>query len=74
MGFTLTELPVLIIAIAILAATHLRKRGFISIDKIKALHNKIEALLNKIKKSIRDCLTRIDANPDVYIPETMQKL
>jgi len=57
--------------IAILAATYLYRRGFISIDKIKALYNKIEALLNKIKKSTRDCLTRIDPNLDVYIPETV---
>ena len=73
-GFTLTELLVLIITITISAATHLSRRGLASIDKIKALYNKIEALLNKIKKSTRDCLTRIDANPDVYIPETVQKL
>jgi len=71
MGFTPTELLVLIITIAILAATHLYRRGLISIDKIKALYNKIEALLNKTKKSTRDCLTRIDTNPDVYILETV---
>ena len=70
-GFTPTKLPVLIVAIAMLAATHLHRRGLISIDEIKALHNKIEALLNKIKKSTRDCLAGIDANPGVYIPETV---
>ena len=64
----------LIVVIAILAATHLHRRGLASIDKIKALHNEIEALLNKTKKSTRDCLARMDANPDVYIPETVQKL
>jgi uncharacterized membrane protein (Fun14 family) len=58
-----------IVTIAILAATYLYRRGLISIDKIKTLYNKIEALLNKAKKSARDCLTRMDANPDVYIPE-----
>jgi len=58
-----------IVTIAILVATHLYRRGLISIDKIKTLYNKIEALLNKVKKFTRDCLTGIDANPDVYIPE-----
>ena len=51
--------------IAILAATYLYKRGFTSIDKIKAL-------LNKTKKSARDYLAKIDTNPDVYILETIQ--
>ena len=73
-GFTPTELLVLIITIAILAAAYLYRRGLVFTDKIKALYNKIKALLNKIKKSTRDCLTRIDANPGVYIPETVQKL
>ena len=61
-------------AITILAAIHLYKRGFISINKINALYNKIKTLFDKIKKSIRDCFTKINANPEVYIPETMQKL
>ena len=74
MGFTPTELLVLIMTIAILVATYLHKRGLVFIDKIKALYNKIEALLNKIKKSTKDYLTRMDANLDVYIPETVQKL
>ena len=64
----------LIITIAILAAIYLYRRGFISIDKIKTLYNKIEALLNKAKKSARDCLAGMDANPDVYILEIIQQL
>jgi len=71
MGFTPTKLPVLIVAIAMSTATHLYRRGLASIDKIKTLHNEIEALLNKIKKSTRDCFARIDINLDIYIPETM---
>ena len=63
-----------IITIAILGAIHLYKRGLASTDKIKALHNKIETLLNKTKKSAKDYLTRMDINPEVYIPETIQKL
>jgi len=60
-----------IVIIAILEAIHLRRRGLASINKIKAFYNKIETLLNKIKKSARDCFARIDVNPEVYIPETM---
>ena len=64
----------LIVTIAILVATHLYRRGLASIDKIKTLYNKIEALLNKVKKFTRDCLTGIDVNPDVYIPEIVRQL
>lgn len=74
MGFTPTKLPVSIVAIAMSAATHLRGRGLASTDEMKALHDEIEALLNKTKKSARDCLAGMDANPDVYIPETVRKL
>ena len=70
-GFTLTELPVSIITITILVAIYLYKRGFISIDKIKALYNKIKAFLNKTKKSTKNGLTKINANLDIYIPETV---
>jgi len=73
-GFSPTELLVLIITITILGAMYLHRRGFISIDKIKALYNKIETLFNKIKKSTKDYLARMDINLEVYIPETMQKL
>jgi Tfp pilus assembly major pilin PilA len=71
MGFTLTELLVLIVTIAISVATHLYRRGLAFIDEMKAFYNKIEALFNKTKKSARDCLAGIDANLDVYILETV---
>jgi len=74
MGFSPIELLVPIITIAILGAIHLRRRGLVSIDKIKALYNKIETLLNKIKKSTKNCFVRMDINLEVYIPKTMQKL
>jgi len=70
-GFSPTELLVLIVTIAMLGAMHLYRRSLVSIDKIKALYNKIETLLNKIKKSVRDCLARIDINLEVYILETV---
>ena len=73
-GFTPIKLPVSIVTIAMSAAMHLCGRGLTSIDKIKALYNEIEALLNKIKKSARDCLARIDANPNIYILKTVRKL
>ena len=63
-----------IVAIVMLIAMHLYRRGLISIDKIKALYNKIETLLNKIKKSTKNCFVRMDINLEVYIPKTMQKL
>ena len=58
-------------AIAISVAIHLYRKGLISIDKIKALYNKIETLFNKMKKSAKDCLARIDTNLEVYILETI---
>ena len=73
-GFSLTELLVPIVTITISRAIYLYKRGLTSTDKIKALYNKIKTLLNKTKKSTKDCLTGMDINPKVYILETMQKL
>ena len=58
-----------IVAIAILIAMHLYKRGLASIDKIKTLYNKIKTLFNKTKKSAKDYLARMDANPEIYILE-----
>jgi len=70
-GFSPTELPMPIVAIVMLIAMHLYRRGLISIDKIKALYNKIETLLNKIKKFTKNCFAKIDTNLEVYILETV---
>jgi len=63
-----------IITITMLGAMHLYRRGLASTNKIKALYNKIETLLNKTKKSTKNYLAKMYVNLEVYILETMQKL